>query len=330
MPSPAGRTIAFDYFHPLSVPEHNWNGETLAPIEVDGVRVLRFGFIEGDAIVRAETAVFDPQSSGVRFDGNGSRADRLATVLNDVELLAETEATDVVSAAASLLRHDDDVVVVKRGARGAEVHRRNQPIAHIPVYRSAQVFKIGSGDVFSAAFAYYWASAGLEAAEAADRASQAVAHYVATRALPIPATGLVHAGALPPGRSPGRIYLAGPSFTLPQRWLIEELLAALTNMGADVFSPFHEVGLQGGRDAQSVALADIAGLKSSDAVLAILDAGDPGTLYEVGFAHAAGLPVVGLAEAIGVRDLTMTSGGGCDIAADLTTAVYKAIWASMR
>lgn len=328
--APTEQTIAFDYFHPLSVPEHDWDGRIHAALIVKGDVVLRYGFMEGDAVVTATTAVFDPQSSGVRFEANGSSAPRLATVLNDIELRAHTGVDDVAAAATSLLRNDDDVVVVKRGARGAEVYRRKHETAVVPAYRTERVFKIGTGDVFSAVFAHYWAEADLDAAAAADRASRAVAHYVSTGALPIPDAGLEVGDALSTDFSPGRVYLAGPFFTLSQRWLIEELLAALSNMGAQVFSPFHEIGLCGGRGAAAVAEADLDGLRGCDAVLAVLDGSDPGTIFEAGYARSLGMPVVALAENVQKQDLTMLEGSGCDIAPDLTTAVYKTIWASMR
>jgi nucleoside 2-deoxyribosyltransferase len=123
------------------------------------------------------------------------------------------------------------------------------------------------------------------------------------------------------------VYLAGPFFTLGQRWLIEEALRTLRGLGCPVFSPLHEVGFG---DPQTVAPADLAGLDGSTAVLALLDGSDPGTLFEVGHARSRGIPVVGLAEDVLGRDLTMPLGSGCDIVSDLTTAAYRTAWASMR
>src|SRR3546814_19974745 len=82
--------VAFDYFHPLSTPGISpvpGRLEPLPPIHVEGEVVLRFGMLEGDAIVKADRAVYDPQSafSTPRFTDNGSQANHLAIVPNRVE-----------------------------------------------------------------------------------------------------------------------------------------------------------------------------------------------------------------------------------------------------
>jgi len=52
--------ITFSYFHPLSTPLISKSEIFQPPIEVSGEVVLRFGFIEGDAVVDANRVVFDP------------------------------------------------------------------------------------------------------------------------------------------------------------------------------------------------------------------------------------------------------------------------------
>jgi hypothetical protein len=49
--------------------------------------VVRFGMLEGDAIVHADRAVYDPQNVAfpTHFGANGSRAKHLALVLNRAE-----------------------------------------------------------------------------------------------------------------------------------------------------------------------------------------------------------------------------------------------------
>lgn len=135
------------------------------------------------------------------------------------------------------------MVVVKRGCSGATVHRPGRDPVAVPAYRSARVFKIGSGDVFSAAFAHHWGERGLDAAAAADLASRAVHHFVDTRSLPLPAAADLADQALAPvGGEPGRVYLAAPFFHIAQRWLVEEARDRLHALGASVFSPLHDVG----------------------------------------------------------------------------------------
>ncbi|TXH38863.1 MAG: nucleoside 2-deoxyribosyltransferase [Rhodospirillaceae bacterium] len=329
--SDARQSVSFEYFHSLSRSEMYWDPDLQAePIRVEAPTALRFGFLEGDAIVTAERAVFDPQSSNVRFRDNGSTAAAVATVLNSTELAELTGHNDIAAGAKELLSEEfrDDVVVVKCGPNGAQVHRLAQPPILVPAYKSSAVFKIGSGDIFSAIFAFHWADQNLDPAIAADLASKAVAHYVATRSLPIPSNEQLEVGdPIPTDRPPGRIYLAGPFFTTAQRWLVEELRDILHGLGCAVFSPIHEVGFG---DPETVAPADIEGLNGCDAVLAIVDGADPGTWYEVGHARSRSIPVVVLAESVDERDLTMALGTGCDVARDLCSAAYKAVWASMR
>src|SRR3546814_14751858 len=77
----------------------------------------------------------------------------------------------------------------------------------------------------------------------------------------------------------GKVYLAAPFFDLAQRWLVEEARSNLLDMGAQVFSPVHEVGPG---PASIVAPEDIAGLEAADVVFAVLNGVDPGTIFEVG------------------------------------------------
>ena len=71
-------------------------------------------------------------------------------------------------------------------------------------------------------------------------------------------------------------------------------------------------------------------LERADAVFALLDGLDPGTLFEVGYARSRGKPVVGLAEAVPRSALTMYEGTGCFLTPDFTTAVYRAGWEARR
>lgn len=322
-------TIAFHYFHPLSQPDMFGTGDLEPPIDVDGDIVLRFGMLEGEPRVHADVAVFDPQSSNQTFRANGSTAGRLGTILNAQELRAMAPGLDPAAAAQQVLAGaKDDVLVVKRGAHGAAVYDSKGLLGLVPVYRSERVFKIGSGDVFSAAFALYWAVERRDPVEAADLASRSVAHYVATRSLPLPeVAGLSHGAALPQMSTPGQVYLASPFFTLGERWIVEEARTALLGLGCKVFSPLHEVG---SGPPEVIAPLDLDGLDDCAAVLAILNGGDPGTLFEVGHARLRGIPVVGLAENVRQHDVTMPLGTGCEIVDDFATAIYRAAWAAAR
>ncbi|CAN5191299.1 hypothetical protein BH11ACT5_BH11ACT5_10400 [soil metagenome] len=218
------------------------------------------------------------------------------------------------------------VVVVKAGARGCLVVEQDnsQWIGAVP---SATVRKLGSGDVFSAAFAHAWTS-GSGAIEAARTASFATSWWVSHQAEQIPEAVLQsaywgsdgieldNAGRMP------RIYLAGPFFTIAEVWLINQCRAFLQQAGASVFSPLHDIGLGG----DEVASLDLAGLEGADAVFAILDGWDPGTLFEAGWANRKGIPLVGAAAQLDSIRTTMLNGTGGELYTDFTTAMYRAIW----
>ncbi len=75
---------SFQYVHGLSVPEIRGRpGVPCASLTVEAQNVLRFGMIEGDAIVQARRVVYDPQDARqpALFHANGSTAEELALVL---------------------------------------------------------------------------------------------------------------------------------------------------------------------------------------------------------------------------------------------------------
>ena len=90
------------------------------------------------------------------------------------------------------------------------------------------------------------------------------------------------------------LYLAGPLFTQAERdWNIR-LAERLTGAGHSVFLPQVEVKSIATLDAETIFRVDVDGVRSADAVVAILDGADPdsGTSFECGLAFALGLPIV--------------------------------------
>jgi hypothetical protein len=328
IPHDSGYAVSFKYLHSLSTPIIRPSPDRMQahqPILVEGEAVLRYGMLEGDAIVHADVAVYDPQSAfgAVRFGQNGSTARRLAIVMNRAEAASMTGKTDPHEAAAASLDEGAEVVIVKMGSHGALVATKDRT-KNIPAFESKHVWKIGSGDVFSSTFAAYWSCEGLDPFSAAEAASRATAYYCETRSLPAPRFDDLMQGtnaAVTP-RS-GKVYLAGPFFDLGQRWLVEETRFLLRDLGADVFSPVHDVG---SGVASQVVPSDIEGLEAADVVFAILNGRDPGTLFEVGYARKRGIPVVALAQNVTDEDLKMVDGTGCEIFDDYVSALYHAIW----
>lgn len=324
-PMPRNRPISFDYIHSLSVPTIRPTFGTIhsnPPIRIDTEIVLRFGMLEGTGIVNTETCVYDPQSAfgAELFSQNGSTAKRLAVVANASEMRAMCQSTDALVGARDLIaRSEAEVVVVKSGINGATVVTSKEE-RNIPAFGAKSIFKIGSGDVFAASFAAFWAVHGAEPFEAARNASIAVSEYVESRDLPIRNLNdlaIVNRAKLIPRH--GQVYLAGPFFTMAQRWLIDEARRSLSNAGLTVFSPFHEIGPG---PAEIIGPADVAALEKSDVVFAILDGLDSGTVFEVGYARALGKPVYVFSQTVSEEDLKMVAGTGCVIFDDFVTAIF--------
>src|SRR3546814_19980827 len=80
--------------------------------------------LEGEAVVDAKVAIYDPQSAfgAVAFRANGSKAERLAIVLNRSEAAAISGLKDARQAGAWVLKEEAaEVVVLKMGPAGALV-----------------------------------------------------------------------------------------------------------------------------------------------------------------------------------------------------------------
>ncbi|KWB53901.1 nucleoside 2-deoxyribosyltransferase [Burkholderia ubonensis] len=321
--------ISFEYVHCMSTPVIR---PALArihahePIEVSADAVLRFGMLEGSGRVNAKWCVYDPQSAfhPEPFWDNGSQAEHLAIVANRSEITAMAGDSNPKTAAVALLQRGAEVVVVKSGPAGAYVYTTDGAEAHIPAYRSDMVWTIGSGDVFAAIFAAQWAVHSVGPATAAELASRAVSQYAETMGLPAaPAQELSEAQRTPSSTVSGKVYLASPFFNLGQRWLVDEARRCLAELGLEVFSPVHDVGRG---PAHEVGPKDIEALNSCDRVLAILDGLDAGTVFEVGYARAKGIPVYALAQAVNEEDLKMVVGSDCNMFFDFVTALHHTAW----
>jgi nucleoside 2-deoxyribosyltransferase len=296
--------------------------------------------MEGDAVVHGERVVYDPQNAynPRPFHENGSTAGRLAIVANLNECLSlaggKFASDSVERLGKSLLDNEGaEVIVIKQGSFGATIVTSSE-VRTVPAFRTENVWPIGSGDVFASIFAYYWMVEDSSPSEAARLASLSTAHYCQTRSLPIPATlsetfspSPVIAGT---GKFPtdhNRVYLAGPFFTMAERWMIEQSRRYLSDHGFNVFSPYHDVGY--GAAAEVVPI-DIGALERSDFVFAIVDGLDSGTIFEVGFAKAIGKYVVAFVQNESEQSLKMLQGTNCEIVNDFASAIYRITWRAIE
>jgi nucleoside 2-deoxyribosyltransferase len=327
------QTLAFDYHHGLDVPRIGGRGEIKEAIQVEAKNVVRFGMLEGDALVRADRVVYDPQDgiAPVSYRVNGSSARHLAIVLNraEAELLTGRKGQAIERIARALRRQEAaDAVVIKNGPQGALV-LEGDSFTQVPAFASERVWKIGSGDMFVAHFAYHWLAKRRSAAKSAALASRATAFYCETRGAP--SASQLEEFSRPPvlpsarfrrGRRP-RVYLAGPFFTLATLWMIEQARACLAGAGLDVLSPYHDVGHGSAHD---VVPKDLEAIEAADIVFAIGDGMDPGTVYEVGYARAKGKPVIVYCENETAEGQKMMQGSGCFLVDDFVSAIYRALW----
>ncbi len=334
MPTKVDGIVAFRYLYDLDVPVISGVPDVeYPPLQVDADKVVRFGMLEGDAVVNADWAVYDPQNvrKGKPFGANGSRANHLALVMNSWEaghMAGMPGEHPSMTAPALAHQQGAEVVVVKMGPHGAFVWTATGT-TQVPAFRTGHVWKVGSGDCFVAHFANEWMHNGKSPAEAALIASRATAYYVETQGLITPVQLNDYAPqaiGLSVGYRAGevrQVYLAGPFFDLSQVWMVEQARNVLQEMGLKVFSPYHDIGLG---EADDVVAKDLEAIHASHLVMAIADGFDPGTVYEIGYARALGKPVVVYSERHKGEGLKMMEGSECTICNDFTTAIYSTLW----
>jgi len=338
LPTFISQSVGFEYLHDLSVPRILDKPEVqheAIPIRCE--KLIRFGMLEGDAVVDADWAVYDPQNMGATtpFGANGSKARRLGLVLNlwEAQQMAQAPGQSPEDCARKIeMSECAEVVVIKLGPRGALVWFEGRGVV-VPAFQTDNVWKIGSGDCFVAHFANSWMHEGLAPDEAARRASLATAYYCQHQAFPrqdlltefhpeeIRVSAEFAAGAK------REIYLAGPFFDLSQVWMIEEARKNLREMGLTVFSPFHDIGLGGAGD---VVQKDLEAIQRADLLFAVTDGLDSGTVYEIGYARALKKPVVVYSERESEEALKMMEGSDCVIRSNYTTAIYTALWEAAK
>lgn len=333
-----GRTCLFGYATPLSRPSVRRPSKDLKAgvITVSSEDpILRFGMLEQEAVVCGGKVVYDPQNpdTPLSFWDNGSSAKELVIVANHKEI-AKLFGVDYLSGIKKQFKQHPELtcVVRKYGPFGADVYLSDGRCEHIPAYRTGDVFSVGTGDVFSAYFAHFWATCDRDPVVAAGLASRAVAKYVseAGSIQNVTEDELERLPYRPVVSSRDRIdpiYLAGPFFTLDETMFLQEIKQAFSSMEVPIFSPIDEVGVG---EASEVYKGDIDGLRRSSSVFANICGMDVGTIYEIGFARSIGKPVTLFAQDCKPKDLTMLVGGGCKCFSDFTTAVYNAVWDAME
>ena len=336
--SDCGKTIRFDYFHPLSepkitpqIPSNNLPVFDLSNEELDSAVI--FGMIEATPKVNCRVAIYDPQNTydPVLFSEAGSMAETLVYVTNSNELslfyAKKNSGPNSIEVMSEWLSKEEnaEAIIVKCAQQGVYVHSNTEKGWASP-YKTENIFPIGSGDSFVAAFAYYWLIKGMKFIDAADKSSIAAAYYVSHKTMNSD-KGLEIFGkdVEPLTYNPERkkVYLAGPFFTLCELWMVNEAKQCISSFGMDLFSPYHELGIG---SAEEVVQKDIDAISDCDFMYALFDGTDPGTLFEIGYARSLNKPVIILAENPKDEELKMYDGSGCKIFNDFASSIYNLAW----
>ena len=322
---PRSTPMTFAYDTPVSPARWGYR-EPPVSLEVAGSRVVAFGMVDAIWSIAGERVVLDPQHGDLDAMMAAVQAGSIALVLNAHEARRLT-GLPPEEAGPALLGRGAQVVVIKQGALGGLVCSGDNVLTYGPI-PTTSTCTIGSGDAFTAGFADAWFEDPADLLGAAQAGARVAAAHSMTdvpqvtpeqlSSLPQP---LSHPGDLIPC-----IYLAAPFFSTHERLLVETARNALLDAGLRVFSPLHEVGAGG----DEVAALDLDGVKGCDAVLALLDGADPGTVFEVGWATRAEIPVVGFTQDPALHDWTMMRGTGAPLSNDLTSAIHMAAWAAIR
>lgn len=315
-PYASDERITFSYLFPLGKAEQSPEevGRRREQV-VSGRDILSFGCVEGDFVLRCDAAVFDPQGSGSRgFHEAGSQANRLAIVLNRSEVTSLTGQPAIAEAAALLLATERaDVIIVKDGPNGAFVYTAAAAFQSVPAYSSSALYKIGSGDVFSAIFAHEWL-AGMEPCEAANLASRHTAAYVESPILPLHCElpSQVPRGAIPINH----VALVGETDTIAKAWFLSILRDTMHRLGipfveiVDIADYIRALGENSQPDDSTATLFCV---ENEDAAMRLLSINDLDKNNPVIFADP--------------RVQSYFSGlAGLRVFSDLSQAVYEICW----
>lgn len=326
---PIDESLTFKYDHPLAEPLIYPRLDTVKRNEifVEAENIVLYGTLDGSATIKGNRVVYDPQSpvSPIPFKETKSTANELVVIANLSEARFYTRKENLHDIKESLFESEKpEALIIKDGPKGAYIFTQDGGQITVPAYKTQSVWSIGSGDVFTASFAYHWIIRGLLIQNAAEQASYNTAQYCNSKQLVFsikdsfePIRIKKQTAAKP------RVYLAGPFFTFSQRWLIQQFRTSLVEMGINVFSPWHDVGFGSARE---VVPLDIQAINKAGLLLAVVDGLDSGTLFEIGYARAKGIPVIAYVQNETSDALKMLEGTGCKIFEDLTTAVYNTAW----
>lgn len=294
--------------------------------EVVANDVIAFGMLESDYKIEAQKVVYDPQTSiKPKVFSKIGKAEKLVYIINRNEAHS-ISSSDCIEDIKTFFFHKEKVeaFIIKNGPYGATLYTKNNDY-EIPSFITNNVYKIGSGDIFTASFGYYWMIKGFSFEKSALLASKSTALYCDKKVYISCAENVSFKYQEFKGRnlSEKQVYLASPFFSLSELILVDKIRNALLSFGVKVFSPFHDIGLG---EEIAIAKKDIEGINNSDVVFLVLDNLDSGTLIESGFSMANDKKLIGYHRTCDENNLLMLKPSKISIYKNLTTALYHTIW----
>jgi hypothetical protein len=326
---PSGHFITFKYYfaldEPLIFPSIPFIPKTNT-IEHSDDNIICYGMLESDCKLRGKLVVYDPQTSikPATFRSFGE-ADQLIYIVNWNEAKSITSSEDIEVIKQYFFETEKVYAfIIKNGPFGATLFYENEKF-EIPSYKTDTVNKIGSGDIFTASFGFFWMSKNYSVNDCANYASKSTAIYCNDNIYN--SKYLANSFPFKPFEKvilkEKQIYLASPIFSLSNLILIDKIRTAFLDFGVKVFSPFHNVGFG---SSQEIASLDLEGLRGSDIIFCVLDNLDSGTLIEAGYSMAQDKKIIGYHRTCTEEELLMLTPGNVSIYKNLTTAIYQTIW----
>ncbi|MDQ8014952.1 MAG: PfkB family carbohydrate kinase [Flavobacterium nitrogenifigens] len=321
--------ITFKYSFSLDYPTifpHILNITKVKKLNIRSENIITFGMLEADFTLSGDKVVYDPQTpiKPRKFSEFG-KAKELIYIVNKNEASSIASSEDIEQIKNYFFNLEQaKAFIIKDGPFGAILYLKTKEIK-IPSYITNNVNKIGSGDIFTSSFGFYWLEKGLSLEESAIYASRSTAIYcdkkvyVDTSIL----ESFEYREFSNKTLSEKQVYLASPFFSISELILIDKIRSAFLSFGIKVFSPFHDIGLG---DEVSIAKKDLEGIEKSDMIFCVLDNFDSGTLIESGYSLAKGKKIIGYHRTCSDSDLLMLRPANILFYQHLTTAIYQTIW----
>lgn len=321
--------ITFNYSFALDTPSifpNILNINKTENIKVDSDNVICYGMLESEFNVIGKKVIYDPQTSlrPKKYSEIGI-AEELIYIVNMNEAKSISSQTDLDEIKKYFFSAENAfALIIKNGPYGAKLYLRNNDEFEIPSFITENVNKIGSGDIFTSCFGYYWMNKNLPLEECAILASKSTSIYCDKKVyVDVQDFDYDFITFQNKNINDKQVYLAAPFFSLAELILIDKIRSAFLEFGVKVFSPYHDIGLG---DEETIAIKDLQGIRNSDLIFCVFDNLDSGTLIESGFSLAMNKKIIGYHRTCEESQLLMLKPGDSKVFKNLTTAMYHAIW----